>query len=1107
MTTQGPIQLEKTDKRDYLKGIEKSIQSQWNDNKVFEIDPPNELMDMSVDELHAKYPKYLSTFPYPYMNGSLHLGHAFSISKVEFATGWERMKGKRALFPLGFHCTGMPIKVRLFISSILSLILPQAAADKIVRETQLFGKDLSGYKDQTDEETDPTGPVVDQPADRKDKAQKGKVAAKNTGLQYQFQIMESLGVPRAECYKFSDPEFWLEYFPPIAQADCTALGTRIDWRRSFITTDINPYYDAFVRWQMNKLKALEKVKFGKRHTIYSIKDGQPCMDHDRSSGEGVGPQEYTGIKMQVLEWSEKISPEIKSTLANKQTFFVAATLRPETMYGQTNCYVGPKIEYGVFSVNDDQVFITTERAIRNMAFQGVTAYEGEVRKIATIKGSDIVGTSLKAPLAVLDRIFMLPMESVLPTKGTGVVTSVPSDSPDDYANYMELRKKAEFYGIDPAWVSHDIIPVLKTPTYGDLTAKALCEKFKVQSPKDAKNLVEAKEIAYKEGFYGGVMVTGEFTGQPVQEVKNKVRDEMIKNGTAIAYSEPEGMVMSRSGDECIVALCDQWYLDYGEDGWKAQSMELLKRMNTYFNETRLGFEYSLGWLNQWACARSFGLGSRLPWDKQYLVESLTDSTIYMAYYTIAHLLQGDVKGTKPGQLGIKHEDLTDEVFEYIFGGGKTLPKSSIEEKDLKRLQKEFSYFYPMDLRSSGKDLINNHLSFSIYNHSCLFPEEQWPRSMRANGHLMLNGAKMSKSTGNTLTLRDAVEKFGADATRLTLADAGDGIEDANFEEKTANAAILRLHTLTEWCREVVENRSSYRSGPADSFHDRAFVNEMNHCVHEAYKSYEGTFYKEALKSGFYEFQSARDWYREVTIEEGMHGDLVLEWIKLQALIITPIIPHFSEHIWQNILKLPGSVQHERYPDVAPVDQTLYDSLLYVRSSVKTMRDAELALARRKKGGKGTTPEAFDAKAKKALKVFTAKSYPAWQEECVEYASACWDEKEKKFDDAKLRNIISEKGLIKDKKIMPFTQILKKRALQFGGETAFNRTLPFNEREVLLSAAAYFRKTLNLEKFEVYEVEGQNSSASEQYKDLPDHVKKLIDNAEPNSPGFQYYNVD
>ncbi len=54
---------------------------------------------------------------------------------------------------------------------------------------------------------------------------------------------------------------------------------------------------------------------------------------------------------------------------------------------------------------------------------------------------------------------------------------------------------------------------------------------------------------------------------------------------------------------------------------------------------------------------------------------------------------------------------------------------------------------------------------------------------------------MSKSTGNFMTLKDAVEKYGADATRVALADAGDGTEDANLEETVANSIILRLFTL------------------------------------------------------------------------------------------------------------------------------------------------------------------------------------------------------------------------------------------------------------------------------------------------------------------------
>lgn len=68
-------------------------------------------------------------------------------------------------------------------------------------------------------------------------------------------------------------------------------------------------------------------------------------------------------------------------------------------------------------------------------------------------------------------------------------------------------------------------------------------------------------------------------------------------------------------------------------------------MELYHEDTRKGFEYTLGWLRQWACSRSFGLGTRLPWDPVFLIESLSDSTIYMAYYTVAHILQqGDMYG-------------------------------------------------------------------------------------------------------------------------------------------------------------------------------------------------------------------------------------------------------------------------------------------------------------------------------------------------------------------------------------------------------------------------------------------------------------------------------
>ena len=67
-------------------------------------------------------------------------------------------------------------------------------------------------------------------------------------------------------------------------------------------------------------------------------------------------------------------------------------------------------------------------------------------------------------------------------------------------------------------------------------------------------------------------------------------------------------------------------------------LRLVAKMETYNSETRNAFEGVLAWLNKWACARTYGLGSKIPWDPTFLVESLSDSTIYMVYYTIAHHL-------------------------------------------------------------------------------------------------------------------------------------------------------------------------------------------------------------------------------------------------------------------------------------------------------------------------------------------------------------------------------------------------------------------------------------------------------------------------------------
>jgi leucyl-tRNA synthetase len=503
---------------------------------------------------------------------------------------------------------------------------------------------------------------------------------------------------------------------------------------------------------------------------------------------------------------------------------------------------------------------------------------------------------------------------------------------------------------------------------------------------------------------------------PVQEAKPLIRQQLLDAGKAVVYCEPEGQVISRSGDECVVTLAAQWYLDYGEEGWKQQALTCLSRMNTYFPEARNAFEKNLDWLRQWACSRSFGLGSRLPWDKAWLIESLSDSTIYMAYYTVAHYLQANLEGSEQGLAGIPAEAMTDAVWDHIFLG-TPIPADlhpALAPEKLAAMRREFNYFYPLDLRCSGKDLITNHLTFFLYNHVALFPEDKWPLAIRPNGHLLINNAKMSKSTGNFMTLTQALEVFGADATRFALADAGDGVDDANFLAKTADDAILKLHTEKEWTEEVLAARGTLRTGPL-SWNDHVFLAEMSKCVAEAQVAYENMLYRNALKSAFFDMQNVRAEYRKVTTGvgmahtsigpdgvmvdqagdrfEGMHIDVLLKFIAVQAIMVSPIVPHWSEWVWREALgNTTTSIHTALWPELptTPEGAAYLEASQYIRRLCWNIRSGE-DQASRKRAKKGIAAGMEDMSVgSRTLRLYVAADFPDWQIATVQVAKACFD---------------------------------------------------------------------------------------------------------------------
>ena len=747
------------------------------------------------------------------------------------------------------------------------------------------------------------------------KAKGGKtklVQKTGTGIVRQWNILLKMVDPQ-EIPQFVDPYYWLSYFPPIGVDHLKNFGVGVDWRRSFITTAVNPYYDAFIRWQFETLRKANKILFGKRNCVFSIVDGQVCADHDRSEGEGVGPQEYVLIKLQVLPVED---PERHAKMANvlakgQNVYLVPATLRPETMYGQTNCFVLPTGEYGAYQVDaTNEIFIMSPRSARGLSCQmvhentGYTKEFGKITCLETFSGDELLGLPLKAPLAKYEKVYTLPLLTISMGKGTGVVTSVPSDAPDDYVSLKVLQDKPDFrakYNItDEMVLPYEVVPIISIEGYGDASAVTMCEKLKIQSFNDKAKLQQAKDETYLKGFTLGVMTVGEHAGKKVSEAKPIIKQQMIDAGQACLYYEPESKVVSRTNDECVVAATDQWYLAYGEESWTETVKKHILDPDSFhaYDENALSrYEYTAGWLQEWACTRQFGLGTYLPWDKEWVIESLSDSTIYMAYYTIAHYLQGadNLKGDESkSPERVDPKELTCAVFDYIYRNGPMPADTKIPQETLSKMRDEFRYWYPMNLRVSAKDLIPNHLTMALFNHAAIWEDEPglWPRGYYCNGHVLVDAEKMSKSKGNFLMMNETVQKYTCDGTRFACADAGDSLDDANFSRETADSAILSLTNEEVWITETL-GETNLRGGELN-FMDKVLQNETNRLIEAAGSGFARMQFREGLQHGWFEMMLARNEYRSWCQDSDipMHKDVVRNWAESVIILICPICPHW-----------------------------------------------------------------------------------------------------------------------------------------------------------------------------------------------------------------------
>src|SRR5918994_1800381 len=714
------------------------------------------------------------------------------------------------------------------------------------------------------------------------------------------------GVPSEIIKSFKEPVNIARFFHQEIKEGMKEMGFSIDWRREFTTID--EAFSKFISWQFNLLKKKGLIIQGSHPVGWCPRDQNPVSQHDTLGDIEPNFIEYTLIKF----------------LLDDKCVLPVATLRPETVYGVTNLWVNPHVKYVVARIGEgnEPMWIISRDAAMKLRHQGHS-----VDIDHEIEGMKLVGQYVNNPITQTN-LPVYPASFVDPKDGIGLVMSVPAHAPYDYQALLDFKNSNSYKEMH----DHEIvepITIIESEGYEGaniVPSRIIIERLGVKDQHDPL-LEKATADLYSHEFYKGRLKenTGKYASMMVSEAKDHIRSELLQSGSGeILYEFVKKPVKCRCGEECVVkVLSDQWFLNYSDAKWKELAHQCINEMDIVPDEIRSEFNYVVDWLKERACARKSGLGTRLPWDQDWIIESLSDSVIYTAYYIISRYIHYDADNN------ITAQNLTESLFDYVFLGEGS-PKRISEETKLSEelilnMRAEFKYFYPVDTRHSGRDLVPNHLTFFVFNHVAIFDRANWPRQIVVNGSVLMEGKKMSKSLGNIIPLRAAIREYGADTIRLAILVSAEILQDADFSFDTVRGIRLKLvgiFEMAEKCRSMAHKATEQQQQQQQQQQvllmpeDKWLVSRLQRTVVETSASMDRLRIREAIYYTLYSLDRDLQWYlKRATARkrENITG-MLAEFLNLQVRMLAPFAPFTAEEVWE-LMDNSQSITTARWPVV------------------------------------------------------------------------------------------------------------------------------------------------------------------------------------------------
>ncbi|WP_400237229.1 leucine--tRNA ligase [Methanomethylophilus alvi] len=702
------------------------------------------------------------------------------------------------------------------------------------------------------------------------------------------------GCPEEEIDKLKEPMDVVNFFNNVYQNDYwKRFGFLADWRR--FTCTLYPDYGKFIEWQFTKLKEKGLLVQKPYYAPFCPVHGPVAVDPsetDISKGGLAETQEYTLLKF----WCEE-----------RKFFLVAATLRPETIFGQVCFWARPDMEYSIVE-KDGERWVVSPQCAEKMSLQ----FDG-VEEVGRIAGKDLIGLTCTAPM-IHKQIPVFPADFVDPDVGTGLVTSCPSDAPDDW-NSLQVAKAnpelTEKYGI-PKDIVDAVVPVsiISIKGYGDFPAQSIIEKMKIPSVKDPAKfrelMDEAKKQVYKDGYHMGVMkdVCGEFSGMRVEEAKDKIQQAMLASKEAEIFRDLTEEVVCRCGQRVhIKRIDDQWFINYADRQLTDSTKEHCRDMTIFPAQYYENVQGVLDWYRERACVRLGNwLGTRFPFDNKWIIEAISDSTLYPLFYTIS--LYSNTKQITP-------EQMTPEFFDYVVlekGEPSAVAGSTgIGQELLEKIRKDVHYWYPLDINLGGKEHMTVHFPVFLMNHRAILPDDMQPKGIIVNWYVTgKNKDKISKSKGGAQPIPGAVAKFGADSMRLYYAHVASMFVDVEWDEDLVFTYKQKLENIMSSVEDLINAEADVPSGDIDAW----LLSRFNTHVSEIRAAMDRYDLRQMATVVYYDMSNDMRWYAR---RGGKNRDTVMQALRIWINAMMPITPHVAEELWSEA-GFEGLVSEAQFPE-------------------------------------------------------------------------------------------------------------------------------------------------------------------------------------------------